>query len=69
MTTITIKQDLPLKHREFGNVAELFSALEEENLFVMLYELAEDEVTDEVKKLARQTREEFDKDASNFADL
>lgn len=69
MTTITIKEDLPLEKKAFGSVAELFAALEEQNLFVVLHELGEDDVTDDVMEMARQAREDFDKNPLNFVDV
>lgn len=69
MTTITIKEDLPLENKAFGSVAELFAALEEQNLFIVLHELSDEDVTDDDRKMAEQTRKEFLTDPSAFSDI
>ncbi len=69
MTTIIIHEDLPLEQKAFGSVSELFAALEEQNLFVVLHELSDDDVTADETSMAEQARKEFSTDDSTFSDL
>ena len=69
MTTITINEDIPLKQLAFSSLAELLASLEQNGLVVSLHEVLGDEVTDDMRRKAKDAAKQYRDDPSSFSRL
>ena len=69
MTTITINEELGIERNSFKSLSELLTYLEEHGLMIGLHELSENEVTNDMRKKAKEAAKEYREHPSSFSRL